>query len=123
MDRIGLGLENFDVIGRWRELDGNKAIDAKGQLADGRAFEGPVELVALLSTRKPQITENFSTRMLTYALGRGLQRQDKCDIDRIVEHANQNSRSIRSIVEAIVLSDAFLQKPHLNPIGKLTDAR
>ncbi len=123
MDPIGLGLENFDVIGRWRELDGNKAIDAKGQLADGRAFEGPAELVALLSTRKPQITENFSTRMLTYALGRGLQRQDKCDIDRIVEHANQNSRSIRSIVEAIVLSDAFLQKSHLNPIGKLTDAR
>ena len=123
MDPIGLGLENFDVIGKWRDRDGKNAIDAKGQLVDGRAFEGPAELVSLLSAKKPQITENFATRMLTYALGRGLQRQDKCDIDRIVEKANQNSRSIRSIVEAIVMSDAFLQKPHLSPAEKLTDAR
>ncbi len=123
MDPIGLGLENFDVIGKWRDRDGNNAIDAKGQLVDGRAFEGPAELVSLLSAKKPQITENFATRMLTYALGRGLQRQDKCDIDRIVEQANQHSRSIRSIVEAIVLSDAFLQNPHLNPTETLTDAR
>ena len=123
MDPIGLGLENFDVIGKWRERDGNSAIDAKGQLVDGRTFEGPAELVSLLSAKKPQITENFATRMLTYALGRGLQRQDKCDIDRIVQHANQNSRSIRSIVEAIVLSDAFLQKAHLSPTEKPTEAR
>jgi len=123
MDPIGLGLENFDVIGRWRERDGKSVIDAKGQLVDGRTFEGPAELVALLATKKPQITVNFATRMLTYALGRGLQRQDKCDIDRIVEQANQNSRSIRSIVEAIVLSDAFLQKTNLSPSGKVTDAR
>ena len=123
MDPIGLGLENFDVIGKWRERDGKNVIDAKGQLVDGRTFEGPAELVALLATKKPQITLNFATRMLTYALGRGLQRQDKCDIDRIVEQANQNSRSIRSIVEAIVLSDAFLQKTNLSPSGKVTDAR
>ena len=123
MDPIGLGLENFDVIGKWRDRDGKDAIDAKGQLVDGRSFEGPAELVALLSAKKTQITENFVTRMLTFALGRGLQRQDKCDIDRIIEHANQNSRSIRSIVEAIVMSDAFLQKPHLSPAEKLTDAR
>ena len=123
MDPIGLGLENFDVIGKWRDRDGKNAIDAKGQLMDGRAFEGPAELVSLLSDKKPKITENFATRMLTYALGRGLQRQDKCDIDHIVQQANQNSRSIRSIVEAIVLSDAFLQKPHLIPTDKLTDAR
>jgi len=115
MDPIGLGLENFDVIGKWRDRDGNSAIDAKGQLVDGRTFEGPTELVSLLSAKKPQITENFATRMLTYALGRGLQRQDKCDIERIVHYTNQNSRSIRSIVEAIVLSDAFLQKSHLSP--------
>ena len=123
MDPIGLGLENFDVIGKWRDRDGNSDIDAKGQLVDGRTFEGPAELVSLLSAKKPQITENFATRMLTYALGRGLQRQDKCDIDRIVHHANQNSRSIRSIVEAIVLSDAFLQKAHLSPTEKPTEAR
>ena len=110
MDPIGLGLENFDVIGKWRERDGNSAIDAKGQLVDGRTFEGPAELVSLLSAKKPKITENFATRMLTYALGRGLQRQDKCDIDRIVHHANQNSRSIRSIVEAIVPQRCFPTK-------------
>jgi len=123
MDPIGLGLENFDVIGKWRDRDGSNAIDAQGQLADGRTFNGPTELVALLSSRKPQIIENISGRMLTYALGRGLQRQDKCDINRIVEYANQNSRSIRSMVEAIVMSDAFLQQSHPSSIGKISDAR
>ena len=123
MDPIGLGLENFDVIGKWRDRDGNNAIDAKGQLIDGRTFDGPAELVSHLSAKKPQITENFVTRMLTYALGRGLQRQDKCDIERIVLHTDQNSRSIRSIVEAIVLSDAFLQKSYLSQTDHPTEAR
>ncbi len=121
MDPIGLGLENFDAIGRWREKDGETPIDAKGQLADGRNFEGPTELVTLLSDKKPQMMENFATRMLTYALGRGLQRQDKCDIDRIISTANQNSQSIRSIVESIILSDAFLQK-NTSTVRKLSDA-
>lgn len=122
MDPIGLGLENFDVIGRWRELDGKNSIDAKGELSDGQSFEGPAQLVALLSTRKPQIAENFVTRMLTYALGRGLQREDKCDIERILKMASTDSRSIRSIVEAIVMCDAFQQKPNVSQLGKLTDA-
>jgi hypothetical protein len=121
MDPIGLGLENFDAIGRWRDKDGEASIDAKGELADGRSFEGPTELVTLLSDKKPQMMENFVTRMLTYALGRGLQRQDKCDIDRIIATANENSQSIRSIVESIILSDAFLQK-NISTVRKLSDA-
>lgn len=121
MDPLGLGLENFDAIGRWRDRDGEIAIDTKGQLADGRTFESPAELVTLLATKKSQIVENFSTRMLTYALGRGLQRQDKCDIDRITRYTEQNAHSIRSILEAIVTSDAFLQKSKVS-VEKPTDA-
>lgn len=111
MDPIGLGLENFDAIGKWREKDGEIAIDSKGMLADGRQFDGPAQLVELLSTKKDQIVENFVRRMLTYALGRGLQRYDKCDIDRIIQYVNSQNQSLRATVEAIVLSDAFLQKP------------
>jgi len=123
MDPIGLGLENFDAIGRWRDKDGEILIDSKGELADGRTFQGPSELVELLSTKKQQIVENFVSRMLTYALGRGLQRQDKCDIDRIILHADQNSQSIRSIVEAIVLSNAFLQNPTVSSIESKSHAK
>ena len=111
MDPIGLGLENFDAIGRWREKDGEVEIDSKGELADGRIFQGPSELIALMSSSTQQIKENVAQRMLTYALGRGLQRQDKCDVDRILQYNNENSETFRSMVKAIVLSNAFHESP------------
>ncbi len=110
MDPIGLGLENFDAIGKWRDTESNLPIQAQGTLADGRPFQGPSELVRLLSERKPQMVRNISARMLTYALGRGLQRQDRCDIDRIVDATHQHGDAIAAIVQAIVQSDAFQQR-------------
>lgn len=121
MDPIGLGLENFDATGRWREKDGNLPVDPTGELADGRKFSGPTELVALLSDKEDLILENFAGRMLTYAIGRGLQRQDRCDLTKITQHAKASSKSLRSIVEAIVLSDAFLQKSPIQPTVTQTE--
>jgi hypothetical protein len=111
MDPIGLGLENFDAIGRWREHEGDIAIDPKGELADGRIFQGPSELIALMSSGKQQIKRNVAERMLTYALGRGLQRQDKCDVDRILMYTDENSETFRAMVKAIVLTEAFQESP------------
>lgn len=121
MDPIGLGLENFDATGRWRDKDGNLPVDSTGELADGRKFAGPTELVALLSDKEDLILENFASRMLTYAIGRGLQRQDRCDLTKITAHAKASSKSLRSVLEAIVLSDAFLQKSPIQPTVSKTE--
>lgn len=110
MDPIGLGLENFDAIGRWRDKEGELAIAPQGELADGRAFSGPTELVEILSQREDSVAKNFTERLLTYALGRGLQRPDRCDVDKILERSKQNGYTIKSIVEGIAESDAFLQR-------------
>jgi len=77
MDPLGLGLENFDAIGRWRDTYGKAAIDASGTLADGREFNGPDELKVLLTAEKEKIARNLSSKMLSYALGRGLQFTDE----------------------------------------------
>lgn len=110
MDPIGLGLENFDAIGRWRDSDGDHPIAAQGELVDGRTFSGPAELVAILAQRQDAVARNFTQRMLTYALGRGLQRADRCDVDKILERSQSQAYTIRSIIEGIVLSDSFLQR-------------
>ena len=115
MDPIGLGLENFDVIGRWREKDGDKSIDAQGELVDGSKFTSPAELVTLLGARKDQILENLAKRMMVYAIGRGLQRVDRCAIEQVLQYSRDRNRSIRAMVEAIVLSDTFLQSPTIQP--------
>ncbi len=117
MDPIGLGLENFDAIGRWRDRDGDVAIVPDGELADGKSFRGPTDLVAILADREDSVARNFTQRLLTYALGRGLQRADRCDVDKILERSKAVDYTIRSIVDGVVRSDAFLQRSsptHLN---------
>lgn len=89
MDPLGLGLENFDPIGKWRTSYGKAPVDASGVMADGRSFEGPKELKELLMTEKTKIARNLSSKMLSYALGRSvlftdepaLQRMDACLIN------------------------------------------
>ena len=116
MDPIGLGLENFDAIGRWRTKEGNSDIVAQGELVDGKTFSGPTELISILSQRTEDVAKNFTQRLLTYALGRGLQRADRCDVDRILMKSKGERYTIQSIVLAIVESDAFLQRTSPTPL-------
>jgi mono/diheme cytochrome c family protein len=115
MDPIGLGLENFDAVGRWREKDEGKPIDSQGELADGTKFSTPAELVEILALQKQQLVENLAVRMLTYALGRGLQREDRCGIKQITAYTNDRNRTFRSLVEAVVLNDSFCQRTSYLP--------
>ncbi|XZE20589.1 DUF1592 domain-containing protein [Pirellulaceae bacterium SH449] len=117
MDPIGLGLENFDAIGRWRDEEDGVPVDAQGELVDGSVFQTPTELVAILSTKSDQVLENLTARMFIYATGRGIQRPDRCVLRGIIAYTNERERSVRSLVEAICLSDAFLQKPTITPIA------
>jgi hypothetical protein len=111
MDTLGFGLENFDAIGAWREHDGGSAIDPSGVLPGGVSFRGPAELMAILAD---QNAGNFSRclteKMLTYALGRGLQSSDRCAVDRILGQLRAAQYRFSGLVLAIVTSDPFLMR-------------
>ncbi len=72
MDPLGFGLENFDGIGRWREKEKDRPVDASGTPAGGESFRGPLELVKVLSKRQDAFRRHLARTLLTYALGRGL---------------------------------------------------
>jgi hypothetical protein len=108
MDPIGLGLENFDSIGRWRDKDNNQPIVASGVLADGSQFSGATELVQRLSLDQEKMARHFATMLLTYAIGRGLQAADQCAVDDIVAKAKESDYRIDSFFHAIIQSEPFL---------------
>ncbi len=108
LDPIGLGLENFDAIGRWRTTDDGIKIDADGEFADGRKFSGPRELLEHLQVEQPKIARHFAAQLLTYALGRGLTRGDSCTLDSIVAQAKAADYRISEFIRAIITSKPFL---------------
>jgi hypothetical protein len=106
MDPIGFGLEPFDAIGRFRELDNGLPIDAQGDLPDGRTFTGAVELAQILAADE-KYARCVVEKTLTYALGRGLERWDRPQITALVEAAGGLDATFRGVMTEIVLSDAF----------------
>ncbi len=110
IDPLGFALENYDAIGRWRDQDGGKPIDAAGTLIDGTAFNGPAELKKALFDRKDLFVRNITGRMLGYALGRGLSLTDSCAVDDIVAKVKENDYSSKAWIEAIVLSAPFREQ-------------
>ena len=111
MDQLGFALENYDVTGHWRTEDAGKPVDAKGELPDGAAFNGPEELKRLLMERKDQVIRNLASKMLGYALSRGLTLEDQCAVDQIVEQVKKNEYSAHTLVQAIALSIPFRFAP------------
>ena len=108
MDVLGLGLENFDAVGRWRaEYSDGLKIDSTGKLPDGRAFSTPRQLIGILRSDKKRFVRALGDRMLTYALGRGLNDKDNCAIDDIEKAVVKGKYRFSSLVNAIVLSDSF----------------
>lgn len=107
IDGLGFALENYDVIGRWRDEDAGKPVDNSGELADGTKFQGPEELKAALLERKGLFLRNLTSKMLGYALGRGLTLKDSCTVDAIVAKLEENGYSAQTLIEEIVLSVPF----------------
>jgi hypothetical protein len=110
MDPLGFALENFDAIGRWRTHEGKHKIDASGVLPGGRKFDGPKELRAILLKDKNVFARCLSEKLLTYALGRGLVRADRCTVDDIVRDLEKGDYRFSRLVLAIVTSDAFQKR-------------
>jgi hypothetical protein len=109
MDPIGFAFEHFNAVGQWREMDGSFTIDASGVLPDGTQFDGAGELVRQLKTRDTFV-RCVIEKMLTFALGRGLEYYDKCTIDDIHQALRDNNLAFQTLVESIVLSESFQQR-------------
>jgi hypothetical protein len=107
MDPLGFAFENYDAIGAWRDKDGNFAIDASGTLPSGQSFKGARELSAILKAREPEFRRCLAEKMLTYALGRGLEYYDKCALDDICTAVAKGENRFSSLVIAIAKSEPF----------------
>ena len=108
IDPTGFALENFDAVGRWRVVDESfNTIDASGALPDGTAFEGVTDLTAALVRRPGRFVTTVTEKLLTYALGRGLEHYDMPAVRRIVGDAAQNDYRFQTIVAGIVNSYPF----------------
>ncbi len=108
MDPIGLGLENFDWMGRWRDTEANgQAVDATGTMPSGEKFNGPVELRRLLLERKQDFLRHLSGKVLGYALGRGLQDGDQCTVQKLVDALEKDRYRARTLIRDVALSVAF----------------
>jgi mono/diheme cytochrome c family protein len=118
MDPLGFGFENFDAIGAWRERDGQFTIDPSGVLPSGQAFKGPAELKAILKSRREAFTRCLAEKLLTYALGRGLEPYDRCAVDQIAANVAKNGYKFSCLVDEIVKSDPFQMRRGQEPRKK-----
>jgi hypothetical protein len=119
MDPVGFSLENFDVVGRWRDYEGSLKVDASGRLPDGHAVERPSDLEAGVLKRPELFVRTLTEKMMTFALGRGVEPFDGPAIRKIVSESKgqveQNAAIVdetenyrfKDIVTGVVLSQPF----------------
>jgi len=109
IDPLGFALENFDVVGAWRDRDRDAGtlIDAHGALPDGQELNGPVQLRGVLTRDPQQFVQTLTEKLMVFALGRGLQYYDMPAIRQIVRDAQAADYRFSSIVKGIAASRAF----------------
>jgi len=111
IDPAGFALENFDAIGRWRVVDESfNAIDGSGALPDGTRFNGVIGLRDALAQRPERFVTTMTEKLLTYALGRGLEYYDMPSVRRIVNNGARDDYRFQSLVLGIVNSYPFLNR-------------
>ena len=107
IDPLGFGLENYGVLGRWRDKYEGHPVDARGALPDGTTFSGPAELKLALLGRKDQFVRHLTKKMLGYALGRGLTYYDYCVVNSIVDKLRANDYRSHHLLFGIIQSVPF----------------
>ena len=115
MDVLGFGLENYDAIGRWRTQDGKFPVDPGGSFPNGKSFSTPAEMKALLHDNMPEFTRCLTEKLLTYALGRGVEAFDRRTVQDLVKQTAASEYRFQSLVTAIVHSAPFQQRRGENP--------
>ncbi|HKU54226.1 MAG TPA: DUF1592 domain-containing protein [Rhizomicrobium sp.] len=110
MDPFGFSLENYNAIGQWRASDAGKLLDVSAILPDGTKFEGPKGLQEVLLIRKEQFVEAFTERLMTYALGRGIEAYDMPSVRAVRYAAAKDGYKMQSIIMGIVQSVPFVMR-------------
>jgi hypothetical protein len=110
LDPLGFSLENFDAIGQWRTKEAGGPVDASGELADGTNVDGPIALRNAVLSRQQQFVETLTEKLLTYALGRGLEYYDMPVVRSIARDAARKDYRFSAIVLGIVRSVPFSMK-------------
>lgn len=107
MDPLGFGLENYDAVGHWRTHDGKFPVDSTGTLPGGRTFRSPAELKTILRADSDAFARCLAEKMLTYALGRGLERYDRPAVNLICRRLAADGYRFSDLVDGIVESLPF----------------
>ena len=115
MDPIGFSLENFSAVGKWRSKDSGAPLDVSGALYDGTRFQGPIELRKLLLERKELIVHTVTEKLLTYALGRGLESYDQPAVRKILREAAPQNYRWSALLGGIVNSTPFQMRRSREP--------
>ncbi len=123
MDPLGFALENFDAVGSWRTSEARVPIDTAGVFIDGSAIDGPVALRAAVLRRPDNFVTTFTEKLLTYALGRGLDARDMPTVRAIVREAARSDYRVPSIVNGIVRSLPFQNRAGITLDAVTTTAR
>jgi hypothetical protein len=111
MDPLGLALENFNALGRWRDKDRGRPIDASGKLLTGESFHNVRELKRILVTQRRQdFYRCLTEKLLTYALGRGLEYYDVDTVDRIVARLEQSGGRPSVLLQGVIESAPFQKR-------------
>jgi hypothetical protein len=111
MDPLGLAFENFNAMGQWREFERGQNVDPTGRLVSGESFTGARELKQILVAKhKDAFHRCFTEKLLTYALGRGLDWRDEQTIDALLEKLHQNEGRLLPLLRAVVESPAFQRR-------------
>jgi hypothetical protein len=107
IDPVGFALENFDELGRWRDHDDGRPIDATAVMPEGESIDGLAGLKRHLLAHKDQFARHMTELMLGYALGRGLLPSDRATVELIVERLQKNDYRAQELVLGIVESKPF----------------
>jgi hypothetical protein len=107
IDPIGIALENFDSIGKWRDTTAGQPVDAATALWDGTALHGAADLRKALLARAPQFVETVTEKLLAYGLGRKVEYYDMPAIRNIVTHAKARNYRFRELIKGVALTPAF----------------
>jgi hypothetical protein len=110
MDPIGLALENFDLVGRWRDSENGFPLDTHTEMVDGTAIDGPVLLRSALLARSESLVSTVAEKLLIYAIGRGIEAADMPAVRKVVNAAAANDYRFSDVVLGIVNSEPFLKK-------------
>jgi hypothetical protein len=110
MDPLGLALENFDLVGRWRDQEDGHPINANAQLTDGTMLAGPSDLRRALLSRSDAFVTSLTEQLVTYALGRELEYYDQPAVRGVVRAAAAEGHTLAALVQSIVASDTFQKR-------------